>query len=195
MPPTLSRTPRPAAQATPTPAGPVALAAAAEQLDSVLRQLVAAHEELLRLAGAQRSAISRADVRSLTDVMSAQSAVAERVVDLERQRQGVVAAMVKLAGPAGAPGASGRPTVTQLIRSLADPMRSRLLIVADRLRDILNRLHAEHMALRDAAEALSSHMEGLMRQVCRKLSHAGTYARSGAIDTNSPVMTALDIRS
>lgn len=163
--------------------------AAAEELDQVLRGLIAAHEELLALATAHRSAIGRADVRALADVTNAQAAVMERVGELERQRQAIVAVMAR------ASGVSGRPTVTQLVKLLEDPIRARLAALADRLREVLNRLHAEHKALREAAEALSGHMEDLMRQVCRKLSHAGTYARSGVVDTSAPVMTALDVRS
>lgn len=166
--------------------------AAAEELDQVLRGLIAAHEELLGLAAAHRSAISRADVRALAEVTGAQAAVAERVGELERQRQAAVAVMARAAGPAS----GGRPTtITQIVRVLAEPVRARLLALAERLREVLNRLHNEHKALREAAEALSGHMEGLMRQVCRRLSHAGTYARSGVVDTSAPVMTALDVRS
>lgn len=193
-------TPAPGPLGAPVPAA-AALTAAADQLDQTLRELLAAHEELLTLAAAHRSAISRADVRALADVLAAQGAVTERIVELERQRQAAVAGMIRHAGLTGptsgftqGPGAA-RTTLSQLVRAISDPARSRLLAVADRLREVLNRLHAEHMALREAAESLSDHMEGLMRQVCRKLSHAGTYARSGVIDTSAPVVTALDIRS
>lgn len=179
--------------AAPKPSPVVATDAAAEELDLSLRGLITAHEELLRLAAAHRSAISRADVRALTDIMNAQAAVVQRVSELEQQRQAAVAVLAKAtaAGSGGTP----KPTVSQLVRTLSDPMRSRLVALADRLREILNRLHAEQMALREAAETLSGHMEGLMRQVCRKLSHAGTYARSGVVDTSAPVVTALDVRS
>jgi len=176
-----------------TPPLPSALSVATERLDAALRDLISAHEELLKLAAAQRSAISRADARSLADVLSAQMAVAQRVVELEQQRQGAVVLLGKASPTTGAMGA--KTTIAQLVRAVADPARSRLLALAERLRELLNRLHTEHMAVRAAAESLSSHMEGLMRQVCRKLSHAGTYARSGAIDSGCAVVTALDVRS
>lgn len=184
--------------ATTTPATP--LNAAADALDQALRDLLGAHEELLSLAAAHRRAISRADAPALSDVLSAQAAVTERIVELEQRRQAAVAGMVRLAGPLPGSGpastaAAPRTTLSHLVRAISDPARSRLLAVADRLRDVLNRLHAEHMALREAAESLSDHMEGLMRQVCRRLSHAGTYARSGVIDTSAPVVTALDVRT
>lgn len=192
MPPPSSTSPRSKPPAHPAhPAVPNALAVATERLDAALRDLIGAHEELLRLAASQRIAISRADARALSDILNAQAAVAQRVVELEQQRQGAVVLLTKAAPQA----AGAKATISQLARAIADPARSRLLALAERLRDLLNRLHIEHMALRAAAESLSSHMEGLMRQVCRKLSHAGTYARSGAIDTGGAVLTALDVRS
>lgn len=191
--------PRPAPAIAPQQPAATTVAAAGEQLDAVLRQLVEAHEELLRLAGAQRDAITRADVRALNDVTLAQAAVVQRVAELEQARQAAVAVLARAVGgavPAQRPGQTGaKVTITQMAKAVADPLRSRILAMADRLRDLLNRLHAEHMALRAAAESLSSHMEGLMRQICRKLSHAGTYARSGVVDTSAPVVTALDVRT
>lgn len=164
---------------------------AAESLDGALRGLVAAYEELLQLATLHRSAIQRADVRALADVMAAQQALAERVTELEQQRQAAAAAMMKAAGLNG----QSKVTIAQLVRSIAEPTRVRLLALADRLRELLNRLHGEHVALREAAQALAGHMEGLMRQVYRKLSHSGTYGRTGTVDTGGAVVTALDVRT
>lgn len=80
-----------------------------------------------------------------------------------------------------------------------EPVRTRLAGVAAALRDVLNRLHREHLAIRAAAEALSSHMEGLMRQVYQRLSHAGTYGRggapAGAVGGGVQVVSSVDVRS
>lgn len=162
-----------------------------EQLETALRLLAAAHEELLTLARAHRAALATANLPALSDCLNAQEAVMRRVGELERDRQRAVASM--MAG-ARLPGGE-KPTIMMLCKSLAAPWRERLLAAADRLREVLNRLHQEHTALRAAAQELSSHMEGLMRQVCRKLSHAGTYGRGGHIDSSVTVVTSLDIRT
>lgn len=177
----------------PQPAAPTIdrRAEAAEALDAALRGLVSAYEEMLKLAALHRAAIQHADVRALADVMAAQAAVADRVTELEQQRQAAAAAMMKAAGIAG----SSKVTIAQLVRSIAEPARVRLLALADRLRELLNKLHTEHMALREAAQALAGHMEGLMRQVYRRLSHSGTYGRTGTVDTGGAVVTTLDVRS
>lgn len=174
-----------------SPAATAGPTTAVEQLESVLRQLATAHEELLTLAKVHRTALASANLPALSDCMNAQAAVMQRVGELERDRQHIVAAMmagVKLPG-------GEKPTIMALCKSLAAPWRERLLAAADRLREVLNRLHHEHTALRAAAQELSSHMEGLMRQVCRKLSHAGTYGRGGHIDASVTVVTSLDVRT
>jgi hypothetical protein len=112
---------------------------------------------------------------------------------MERDRQRAVMAMTHATGGAGS--ASAKPTVMQICKCLAAPWRERLLAAADKLREVLNRLHQEHTALRVAAQELSGHMEGLLRQVCRKLSHAGTYGRGGSIDSSVTVVTSLDVRT
>lgn len=176
-----------AASQTASP-GPVPVV---EQLETALRQLAAAHEELLSLAKVHRSALATANLPALSDCLNAQAAVMQRIGELERDRQRAVASMmagVRLPG-------GEKPTILLLCKSLAAPWRERLLAAADRLREVLNRLHQEHTALRVAAQELSSHMEGLMRQVCRKLSHAGTYGRGGHIDSSVTVVTSLDVRT
>ena len=45
------------------------------------------------------------------------------------------------------------------------------------------------------AQKLAAEVEGLLRQVCRGLSHTGTYARRGAMDSNVQVVSAMDVRS
>jgi hypothetical protein len=157
----------------------------------VLRRLIDEHEELLKVAALHRSAIGNADARLMADCLNVQGAAAERILGLERERQAMVAALVGKSGVSP----KARITLSQLAKGLSDPVRSRLLAAGEGLREVLNKLHQEHTAIRSAATALSSHMEGLMRQVCRRLSHAGTYARSGSVDAGVAVVTAVDLRS
>lgn len=183
---------KPAAAAQPQAPG------ALEQLEAVLRMLVVEHERMLALTTAHRKAISEADLPALRQCMAGQSEITASITALEKQRQTIVATLtgqrVGMPAPMPTPGAP-RLTVSMLAKAAPEPVRARLLAVSDALRDLLNRLHREHLALRAAAETLSSHMEGVMRQVCRTLTHAGTYARSGAIDASLPVAAALDVRT
>src|SRR5262249_51899410 len=95
-------------------------------------------------------------------------------------------------------------TLSDLAGRLPGAARGRVLSLGERLRALLSTLHREHEVLRTAAAALASHMDGLMRQIGRRLSHAGTYERPrqargeaagpwpGAV---APVVTALDMTS
>ncbi len=188
-------------------------AAQSEALSLVLQQLVSEHEGLLALAGQYRAALARADVHAMESCLELQSAAFLRVQDLELRRQQVVRSFTVPPTPAsptalshGQASASSAgasrllsnqplPSISALSTRLAEPTRGRVLALADRLRDVLNRLHQEHAAIREAAETLGAHMEGVLRQVCRKISHAGTYGPRAAIDTRTPVVTALDVRS
>ena len=158
-----------------------------EQLDAVLRQLVVEHEKLLSQAAEHRRAIAQADAGALGVSMSAQQNLVQRITALERQRQTIVSGLTK-ADPRGV-------RFSDVTARAPEPMRSRLAGVAASLRDVLNALHEEHIALRRAAETLSMHMEGLLRQVCRGLSHTGTYARRGAMDSSVQVVSSMDVRS
>jgi hypothetical protein len=183
-------------------APPVAGAAGPfEQLDAVLRQLLAEHERLLALAGEHKAAISAADGRALGLCIGRQNEVVQRIAGLEKQRQVIVSAIVRPGTPAPAKGARPgfsthpEPTMAVIAAHAPEPMRTRLAGVASALRDLLNRLHKEHQAVKAAAETLSAHMEGLMRQVCQRLSHAGTYARGGAMGNSVQVVSSMDVCS
>jgi len=166
-----------------------------EQLDAVLRALLAEHEKLLALAGDHGRAIAQADAAALSTVLIAQSAAVSRISMLERQRQSIVGEIIRSSGiKPTAKGATG-PTMSEVAAHAPEPLRSHLASVAAALRELLNKLHREHLAIRKAAEMLSMHMEGLMRQVCRGLSHTGTYARCGSIDSSVQVVSAVDVRS
>lgn len=158
-----------------------------EQLDAVLRELVIEHEKLLAQATEHRRAIAQADAAALGASMAAQQTLVHRIAALERQRQGIVTGLTKT-DPRGA-------RFTDVAARAPEPFRSRLAGVARSLREVLNALHQEHVALRQAAETLSMHMEGLLRQVCRGLSHTGTYARRGAVDSSVQVVSSMDVRS
>jgi hypothetical protein len=184
--------------------GAALLDPAVAELESLLRGLLAEHGELLCLAAEHRRAISKADSRALGACLVQQGRVAQRVAELERRRLSLMARLSDRLRPSAGPRAPGagaqalvpdKLTVTSIARTLPEPMRTRLIGAAERLRDLLERLHREHLALKEAATALASHMEGVMRQVGRAFSHAGTYGRRGAVDGAVQVISGLDLRS
>ena len=93
-----------------------------------------------------------------------------------------------------APAVDSPATLATAVLKLPAAARDRVLALGDRLRTLLATLHREHRVLVAAAGALAAHMDGLMRQIGRRLSHAGTYGRPGQ-GPGVPVMTVLDMTS
>lgn len=162
--------------------------AQAAELEQVLAEIAGQYQELARCAVERREAMRRADTRRLAHCVGSENAAVQRIADLERRRMAVVET---LAARVGAPGKSQTP-VSQLAPLLPEPARSRLLMLAQGLRDLMEKVAVLNEATRKAAEALSAHMEGLMRHVAAKLNHAQTYGPSGVIGAGGRVMSALD---
>lgn len=174
----------------------------AAELESVLRRLVSEHEGLLVLTLEHRRCLAQAELTALNSCIGRQAEAVQRIAALERERQAIVARFLPppttastLARPGTPAAAPPTATVSTLAAAAPEPVRSRLLSIAQSLRELLNRLHREHVALRAAAETLSGHMEGLMRQVCRTLSHAGTYGRCGSFESRVQVVSAIDVKT
>lgn len=166
-------------------AGPAPL-----HLEELLGELIGAHERLLALAREHRAALSRADSAAIAACIRAQNEAVQGVAAIEARRMAVVTSMADLAG---AP-----PTLSSIIARLPAGARDRLTALGERLRSLLTTLHREQEVLRTAAEALAAHMDGLMRQIGRRLSHTGTYERpshgaTAAHPGHTQVLTALDM--
>jgi hypothetical protein len=63
------------------------------------------------------------------------------------------------------------------------------------VRELVRRTSDLVRAVAAATRAMMLHVEGLMRQVDRHLSHAGTYGRRGTVEAGGPVLSALDLRT
>jgi hypothetical protein len=170
-----------------------------QELERLLEQLLVEHEQLLVLAGSHRAAIAGANPNCLADCVQQQNEVVQRVAELEKRRLGIVARLADKMKPLSAgramEGVPDKPTVSWIAKALPEPVRTRLVALAERLRELLARLQKEHAALREASTALAAHMEGLMRQLAKRLSHSGTYGRRGIVEAPVQVVSALDLRS
>lgn len=157
-----------------------------DRLESVLAELVLAHETLLGLAGEHRAALTGADPTTLGSVVERTGVCLERIAALEDERRTLVSGDARNAGPSLAE-----------LADLAPANRSgRVRELGDTLRGLLERVRLEHGAIREASSSLADHMRGLMRQVSARLSHSGTYSPSGTVDPGrEQVVSGLDVRS
>jgi hypothetical protein len=152
-------------------------------LESTLAELIAAHEELLAVIQEQRAAISRADGVAVEATSFRQRMCARRIADIETRRQSLVAAL----------SGARETTLTQISMHLAEPLRTRIAALAQRLREVLVCLQEQNRVLGLAARVLVGHVDGLMQQVSRRLGEAGTYGRQGRLSAG-PIRGGLDMR-
>lgn len=160
----------------------------AAQLESLLREIGACYEALARCAIDRREAMRRADTQGLARCVQEENRQVQAIAELERRRMIVVEA---LAARFGAPEKSQTP-VSRLAPLLPEPSRSRLLTLAQGLRELMERVTALNDSTRRAAETLASHMEGLLRHVASKLNHAQVYGPRGVVAPGARVVSAID---
>jgi len=162
----------------------------AERLSELLEALLREHETLLSLCGRHLEAIRQADHRNLAEVVQQQAMALQRIAELEEVRLGVVNTAMHTLRPAPT-----TPTLTAIAQALPGEQGKEVLTKAHRLRTLMQRLANEQNVVTLTTKALLAHMEGLMRQVARELSHAGTYCSKGYVQTGAAVVSALDVRS
>ncbi|MFO0860487.1 MAG: flagellar export chaperone FlgN [Phycisphaerales bacterium] len=196
MPPTH---PHPPPHPHPTPPSPTIPTAAFgtpgrapihEELQALLGEFIARHETLLRQTTEHHEAIRQADPLRCDRLVRAQQETLAAIAELESKRQMLVQrAQIELRQ-------SDKPLarLSDLARCAPEPMRAGLLERSDVLKRLMVRVQEEQNVVRVVSRVLLAHMEGLMRQVVRSLSHAGTYAKSGAVAAGAPIVTSLDLR-
>lgn len=155
------------------------------ELEALLRELAAVQGDLLALAAEHRDAISRADTARMAACGQRQAALLGRGRDAEQRRRMLVEAW--------APKERGI-TLTDLAARVEEPGRARLLALGGQVRSLIERLARENRVVRAATESLMAHMDGIVRQVSRRLSQSGTYSRRGGIDGGVPLAAGLDLR-
>jgi hypothetical protein len=165
---------------------PPTTADSARQLEGLLASLHAAHEELLATTLEHRAAISRADVKGMQACAGRHADIASRIGELEVLRRRLIVALA----PQGSTAAT---SISSIAATLPEPFRARILAAAAALRDLLLRVQREVRTVREATHSMAQHMDGLMQQVVRVLSHAGTYSARGRVDAGAPVASGLDL--
>lgn len=167
---------------------------ASEQIVESLKRLISLHDELLEVVKAEREAILHADTQAVRACVECKSMLVERLREIELVRLNAVTALFSSSGDAPMSGEQAAEVSLEAITQRFDsPMRAHAIELGRRLSEKVTTLQRQHGVVRLAAESLLSHMQGLMHQVSRKLSHAGTYGRSGTIASHPQVVSGLDM--
>lgn len=165
--------------------------ALALELDGLLGEYTARYEQLAALGATHREAIRAADGRGVEAAAAAQAAVLHAVSGLESRRGSLVNRAADLM-PALRK-RTGIVTLTDVARALPGdhaPMAAK----AAKLKTLVESVRDQANTVGGATRSLLAHVEGLMRQVSRQLSHAGTYGKRGFVEPGGTVVSALDVR-
>jgi hypothetical protein len=173
----------------------ITLDALATGLDEMLAGLLEAYESCARAVTEHRDAIRRADSPAMQRAAARQSTALSRIAELEQSRRDLVASAEASGHWQSVAGNAQIITLSGLVDRLPEPRRTPLAERAHALKIVMRAVHTQQRTLGAAVQSLAAHIEGVMREVARTLSHAGTYGRRGIVDANAAVVTALDIRS
>lgn len=153
------------------------------RLEPIVLSLIGAHEELIKLLERHRAAISAADARALGEVVHGETEVLTRIESLDRECREAMG---------HTPGAAA-VTITAIAKATPAPEGPRLAESAAYLRALSSRARTLQAAVREASESMAAHINGLMRQVSQRLSHAGTYGAGGRVESKASVVSGLDV--
>lgn len=168
------------------PAPPTDTDPHAATLHALLSDLVGAHEALLTAAAEHREAIRAADTNAMASASVRVDAICRDIARLDEHRKALTAAL-----------APDQPdaTLSFLASQLAAPERGAALELAGRLRELIIKARTEQRRLRAAADAMLSHVRGIVQQIQQSLNHAGTYGRAGRVDAGATVVSGIDMTS
>lgn len=162
-----------------------------EELEQLLRAELDVHQKLLTLLQRKREAVRHAKIDLIGELIEQERAEVERLAELERSREHLVKQITVTIQP----DASESLPLTAIAEQADEPAQSRLLGIAAQLRDLVKEVRQTSSVVRQAAEALSNHISGVMQTFHAALSRAGVYGRQGQLAAGSQTEYSVDVKS
>ena len=164
-----------------------------DDLHDLLSELVSAHEALLVAAGQHRDSLRTADTNAMAEASVRVDAICRDIARLKEERSRLDEQRKQLTARI----APDQPeaTLSYLASQLPEPQRGTALELATKLRELIINARTEQRRLRAAADAMLSHVRGIVQQIQQSLNHAGTYGRAGRVDAGATVVTGFDMTS
>lgn len=165
----------------------------ATTLEALLADFTRHYERVESSLAAQREGIRRADSQMIATAQRQHEGLARSIAQCDqRRRELVVRTRTAFASLANLQGE--KITLSDLARCAPEHQRHELLSAATALRTLVARVASESASLKSATMTLVAHMEGLIRQVGRTLSHSGVYSKRGVVEPGGMVVSAVDVR-
>lgn len=145
------------------------------QLEDLLRRELAEHQRLLELLRAKHDALRKADRQRIVDLCREENKAVQALGELEKRRLTIAAELTRMLDTEAA-----RPmTVAEIAQRLPEPVRGKLLVLRMELRARMTQVRETGGVARRAAEALLTHMQGLVQKVGQAMSGHSTYSPAG----------------
>ena len=158
--------------------------AAATDLEVIVNDLNSLYARLETLAESRHGAIRRADRETLAACIGEEGVLVQHITEIEARRASAIKRLK----------AADNERLRDIAARIGGSLGDRLLSAADQLRARVQRVSHINNASRDAAEALSRHMDGLWRGVLRELDGASVYTNAGNLRAPHQAL-GLDVRS
>ena len=171
-----------------TPSTGASAADVARDLAGPLTALIERYESFVKTLETHRAAISKADARAIDDAIAREGELLEELLRLD------AACRDALGQNDPDPSAASGWTLTRLAQANGGEDGQRLSEASAYLKALTSRAEILQRSVREASAAMASHIDGLVRQVAQRLSHAGTYGAGGRVEVKAPVVSGLDVR-
>lgn len=144
-------------------------------IESVMQQALVLHAALLELLVRKRAALASADTGSMIELSRLENEKVQQISELEKARLQLVARLTLLL----VPDAKEPMHLRDLALRLPEPMRSRLLLLRQKLRDQMLKVKEQTSVAKRATEALARHVQGLVQTIHSFASGSPAYNDAG----------------
>ena len=148
-----------------------------QELLSLLRDLLAGQERLLKLALARRDAMRIFDIQKLESLSSQERAETTTLASLDRRRQALVAQFRVHFGKTGINVLE--PTVSEIARRSPEPAKTQLLALAAQLKETVEQLDRNTRINSAVSDSVVKGLAKVLKVVTGLAQHAGLYMRNG----------------
>ena len=143
------------------------------ELLTLLRELLAAHQRLLRLSQMRQEAMRTFDVQRLNDLLEREKAETQRLETIEKLRR-ILVEQMKLQLGRNTPA-----TISAIAQRVAEPQRSTLLGLAAQVKATVEQLDRSQRINAKVSETVVKSLAKVLKIVTGLAQHAGLYMRDG----------------
>ena len=144
-----------------------------QELLTLLRELLAGQDRLLKLSLARRDAMRTFDLPRMEQLALHERNEMTQIATIERRRQSLVASFRKHLGQ------GVQPTVTEIALRCPEPAKTQLLALAAQIKTTIEELDRNLRINATVSEAVVKGLAKVLKVVTGLAQHAGLYMRNG----------------